>query len=124
MFGWCDSDRIKRTFDATTQIGRLPAGEHLYRTYRSINPALNVHRRNEDLATDTFFADTPAIDCGYTIGQLFFGTDSHVTDVFGIKMEKQFVNTLEDIIRKRGAPTRLISDRAQVEISDKVKDIL
>jgi transposase InsO family protein len=41
-----------------------------------------------------------------------------------MKSESQFVNTLEDNIRCRGAPTTLISDRAQVEISKKVKDIL
>jgi hypothetical protein len=41
-----------------------------------------------------------------------------------MKSDKQFVNTLEDNIRRRGAPTKLISDRAQVEISAKVKDIL
>jgi hypothetical protein len=34
------------------------------------------------------------------------------------------VNTLEDNIRQRGAPNKLISDRAQVEISKKVLDIL
>ena len=41
-----------------------------------------------------------------------------------MKTEKQFVNTLQDVIRTRGAPTKLISDSAQVEISNKVKDIL
>jgi hypothetical protein len=29
-------------------------------------------------------------------------------DVFGMKTDKQFVNALEDIIRERGAPTRLL----------------
>ena len=37
---------------------------------------------------------------------------------------KQFVNTLEDKIRFRGAMSKLISDYGQVEISNKVKDIL
>ena len=37
---------------------------------------------------------------------------------------KQFVNTLEDNIRKRGAMDKLISDSAKNEISHKVKDIL
>ena len=47
-----------------------------------------------------------------------------VCDVFPMKTDKQFVNTLEDIIRRRGAPTKLVSDSAQVEISKKVHDIL
>ena len=38
--------------------------------------------------------------------------------------EKEFVNTLEDVIRKRGAMDKLISDSARVEISRRIKDIL
>ena len=41
-----------------------------------------------------------------------------------MKHDKEFVNTLEDNIRKRGAMDKLISDRAQVEISKRVHDIL
>ena len=37
---------------------------------------------------------------------------------------KQFVNTLEDNIRRRGAMDKLISDSVKNEISHKVKDIL
>ena len=49
---------------------------------------------------------------------------THVTDVYPLKSPKQFVSTLEDNIRFRGAMTKLISDYAKVEISNKVKDIL
>jgi hypothetical protein len=38
--------------------------------------------------------------------------------------DKQFVNTLQDNIRRHGAPTRLLSDRAQLEIRKKAQDIL
>ena len=41
-----------------------------------------------------------------------------------MKTEKQFVNTLQDIIRTRGTLTKLLSDHANVKISNKVKDIL
>ena len=41
-----------------------------------------------------------------------------------MKSDKQFANTLEDNIRTRGAMDKLISDRAQVEISKRVLDIL
>jgi hypothetical protein len=47
-----------------------------------------------------------------------------VTDVYGMKTEKQFVNTLEDNIRVRGAMSQFLSDRAQVEISARVVGIL
>ena len=55
---------------------------------------------------------------------VFAGCHTYVTDVYGIKKDSQFVNTLEDNIRERGAMLKLISDRAQVEISEKVKTIL
>ena len=90
----------------------------------SPNPALNVHRRNESVATDTVFSDTPAVDNGVTSAQFFIGCDSMVCDLYPLKSSKQFVNTLEDNIRERGAMNKLISNSAQVEISNKVKDIL
>jgi hypothetical protein len=83
-----------------------------------------MHPRDEPVATDTIYSDTPAIDCGITSAQLFVGTKTHTADVYPIKSDKQFVNTLLDNITQRGAPTKLISDRAQVEISERVKQVL
>ena len=96
----------------------------MQKTYKSPFPALNVHCRNEDVATDYIYSDTPAIDDGSIGAQFFVGKESMVCDVYGLKSQKQFVNTLQDNIRRRGAMNRLISDRAKVEISDKVMDIL
>ena len=124
LFGWLSPDIIKSTFSSTTQYGRLPTGTLLKNSYKSANPALNVHRRNESVACDFVYADVPAVDDGATSAVLFVGTDTMVTDVYGVKTDKQFVNTLEDNIRERGAPNKLISDRAQVEISNKVEEIL
>jgi hypothetical protein len=96
----------------------------LKKCFTSPYPALNVHCRNEPVATDMVYSDTPAICGGETMAQLFVGTKSLVTDVEGMKSQCQFVNSLEDNIRRRGAPNKLISDGAQVEISNKVKNIL
>jgi hypothetical protein len=41
-----------------------------------------------------------------------------------MKTDKEFVNTLNDQIRQRGAPDKLISDSAQVETVKRVLDIL
>ena len=124
FFGWASTDAIKRTFECTTQMGRLSSAVHLKKHYRSPNPALNVHRRNEPVATDYVYADVPAIDDGSMGAQIFVGTKTQVCDAQGLKSPKQFVNALEDNIRKRGAMDQLISDRAQVEISSRVSDIL
>ena len=92
--------------------------------FKSRFPAFNIPRRSEEVATDTIFSDTPAIDSGVAMAQSFVGKRTLVTDVYPLKSQKQFVNTLEDNIRFRGAMTKLISDYAKVEISNKVKDIL
>ena len=123
-FAWAPVDVIKHTFAVTTRYAKnilhLPLRKH----FKSRFPALNVHRRREPVATDTVYSDTPAIDDGSTTAQIFVGRDTLVVDVYGMKTDKEFVNTLEDQIRKRGAMDKLISDRAQVEVSDKVRDIL
>jgi hypothetical protein len=72
----------------------------------------------------TVYSDVPAVACGHTSAQIFVGRDSPVTDIVGMSTDKQFVNTLEDNIRYRGAMDRLISDRAQLEISNRAKDLL
>ena len=87
-------------------------------------PAANVPRHHEPVATDWIYSDTPAIDNGAMGTQIFIGTKTLVADAYGAKTDKQFVNHLEDQIRHRGAMDKLISDRAQSEISKKVLDIL
>jgi hypothetical protein len=124
LFGWLSTDIIQKTFEKTMQYARIPTGTMLKQTFQSPSPALNVHRRNKSVACDIVYADVPAIDDGSEAAVIFCGTDTQVTDIYGIKSDKQFVNTLEDDIRQRGAPNKLISDRAQVEISKKVLDIL
>ena len=70
------------------------------------------------------YSDTSTVDSGVKQAQLFVGKESLVSDIYPMRSGKQFVNTLEDNIRKRGAMNKLISDSAKNEISHKVKDIL
>ena len=55
--------------------------------YESPFPALNIHRRDEPVATDSIHTDTPAVDSGSTIAQGFVGVESLVTNVYAIKTE-------------------------------------
>ena len=96
----------------------------LKKHYKSPNPALNVHCCNEPIATDTVYSDTPAIDSGSTSAQIFIGTKTLLSDVYGMKSDKHFINMLEDNIQEWGAMSKLISDHAQVEINNKVVDLL
>ena len=66
---------------------------------KSRNPALNIPRRHDPVATDTVFSDTPAVDSGVKQAQVFVGRDSLVADAYPMKSGKQFVNTLENNIR-------------------------
>ena len=124
LLGWISTENVKKTFDNTTQYGRLPQSTVLQKTWNTSNPALNIERRNEDVACDIVYSDTPAVDNGAKAAVIFFGTSSHVTDIEEIKTDKEFVNALEDNIRKRGAMKRLLSDRAQVEISVRAMNLL
>ena len=90
----------------------------------SRSPALNIPRRHEAVATDTVFSDTPAVDSGVKQAPVFVRRDTLVADAYPMKRGKQFVNTLEDNIRRRGAMDKLLSDFAKTEISNKVMDIL
>jgi hypothetical protein len=121
---WLSINAIKKMFEHTTQLARMPMSTILKKQYKSPNPALNVHPRDEPVVTKTIYSDNPAIDCGITSAQLFVGTKTHTADVYPIKSDKQFVNTLLDKITQCGTPTKLISDHTQVEISERVKQVL
>ena len=91
---------------------------------KSRNPALNIPRRHEAVASDTVFSDTLAIDSGVKQAQVFVGRGTLVADAYPKESGKQFVNTLEENIRRQGAMDKLLSDSAKTEISNKVMDIL
>ena len=111
--------------DQSTQWGvSLPNTFPMKKHVKSRNPALNIHRRHEAVATDTVFSDTPAVDSCVKQAQVFVGRDTLVPDAYPIKSGKQFVNTLDDNIRRWGAMDKLLSDSAKTEISNKVMDIL
>jgi hypothetical protein len=119
-------EKICKTFKNTTQHAtNIVSGPKIHQTIQSPYPAYNVRRRNEPVATDTIFAKVPAVDTnGMKMCQIFVWHKSLVIDVFGMHNNAEFVNTLEDVIRKWGAMDKLITDSAKVEISKRVLDIL
>ena len=98
-FGWQSEQIIKDTYNVTSRLGgTIPQHDYLKKHFKSRNPVFNIPRRNEPVATDTIFGDTPAINDGSTMAQFFVGRDTLVCDAYGIKSQKQFVNTLYDNI--------------------------
>ena len=98
----------------------FPYEKHL----KSRNPALNIPRRHEAVATDTVFSNTPAVDSGVKQAQVFVGRDTLVADAYPMKSGNRFVNTQEYNIGRRGAMDKLQIDSAKTEKSNKVMDIL
>ena len=124
FFAWTSPSSIQDTFNVTTRHGSDPhTQDYIKKHFKSRNPVFNIPRRSEAVATDTIFSDTPAVDDGSTMAQFFCGRDTLVCDAYGIKSTKQFINTLSDNIRKRGAMDTLISD-GKYEISKRVTDLL
>ena len=123
--GWVKVDTVQKTMEQSTQWGvSLPNTFTMKKHLKSRNPALNIPRRHEPVAPDNVFSDTPAVDSGVKQAQVFVGRDMLVADAYPMKSGKQFVNTLEDNVRRRGAMDKLLSDSAKTEISNKVMDIL
>ena len=120
---------IQKTFEATTQYGRIGAipGYAIRARIKAPNPALNVPRRDEEVATDAVYGPkgVPAVDDGSTCAQIYMGKSSAYRSVHSNgHSDGTFVRSLQDEIRKRGAMRVLISDRARAQISEAVKDIL
>ena len=120
------TEKVKKTFENTTQWAtNVMAGGKIRNTIQSPYPACNIHRRHEPVATDTIYAEVPAVDTGgQKNAQVFVGRKSLVVDIYGMKSDKEFVNTLEDVIRHRGAMDKLISDGARTEMNKRVLEIL
>ena len=84
-FGNVPVDMVCNTFKHTTQIATLPPSSHLQRQFKSPNPVLNIHQRNEADATDQIFTKVPAMNGGEISAHIFVGQDSKVTYVYKSK---------------------------------------
>ena len=121
--GWKPIPLCEKTLEVTTQYAKnhlhLPLRDH----FKARFPALNCKRLNEIYSTDTFFASSKALG-GYTCAQLYVGKTSMLTEAFGMKSENEMKDTLQDFIRKWGAPHSLLSNNAKSEIGNAVREIL
>ena len=91
---------IEHTLTNMTQYGRnLLAMHSIKENLKSQFPANNVHRRHEPVATDTVFANVATIGSdGCKMAQGFIGWNTMVADVYLMKSQKEFVQTLMDTI--------------------------
>ena len=92
--------------------------------YQSNFLEINTNLHDEPIATDTIYYKTPEIDDGFTCSQLFFGTNSLVSDVYGMKTDNKFVDILEENIHAQVAMGKLISYCDQYEVVNHSQMIL
>ena len=88
-FGSVNVDTVQKTMVQSTQWGvsipnTFPMKKHL----KSRNPALNIPRSHEPVATDTVFSETHAVDSGVQQAQVFVGRDTLVADAYPMKSGK------------------------------------
>jgi len=109
-------EKIRKTFTATTQNAASTSivhGPKTNQTLNSPNPALNIRRRKEAVATDSLSADVPAVNTpGCAGAQTFVGRSSSLTDCCGFCSASEFPNAFLGNIRERGAMDVLTSDHA------------
>ena len=72
------------------------------------------------MATDTGFSNTPAFYDGSIMAQFFVGKDTFICDAYGIKSQKQFINTLYDYIKTRRAMDTIITDGGKMKFQRKL----
>ena len=114
---------IKKTFQVSTQHARTPASSVTKKSFLFPFPAFNMKLRSETVATDTVHCDTPAIENCSARAKMFVGAKNILTNVRGMNSYEQFVNSLEDNTRKRGAMEKLASESTLFEIITRAKDI-
>lgn len=90
-WAWVSSDTVCKTILATTQHAREFYNAPLCKHFKSGFAASNVHHRNEAVATDTIWSNTPAIYNGAKCAERFVGQCSLVTIVYPIKTDKELM---------------------------------
>jgi hypothetical protein len=82
---------IKATLNVTTQYAHNMYCKRMRKHYKSRFPSLNVHRRREDVATDTIFSDVAGINSGGCKAvHIFVSVLSLVTDVYPVRTDGEF----------------------------------
>jgi len=108
------SDIIERTLECTTRLATSIGDPQFRRHFKSRFPLFNRPRLQETYVTDTWFANTRAID-GYTCAQLFYGTTSRFIVIYPMKREGDGPNILQDFIGDHGSPFILRSDNSRMQ---------
>jgi len=78
-------DKVKHTFIALTKDGQIPMSTTFCEHYKSPFSAQYVYRCNKLITTNMVYSNITAISNDSTSAQIFVGTISLVTDLYGMK---------------------------------------
>ena len=79
-FGFAPAKTLERTFQNSMQHGCIFKSKegNQFRRHKSPQPAMNIHRWDEDVLMDEVFSAVPATNGGFKSAMVFFGGRSHV----------------------------------------------
>ena len=115
-FCYLPEERVRKTFEVTSQNMNMPPPTFLRKYHRSRNPAQNVYCRDEADSIDQIFSDTPSIDGGEKSAVIITGVKSHITACYKTKgsTEEDILGAFQDHVRQYGRPRKLYADAARV----------
>eukprot|EP00536_Pseudo-nitzschia_multiseries_P019373 jgi/Psemu1/60384/gm1.60384_g len=126
FFGWVSLDWIKATFDNSTKYGSFsisPDG-NIFKRFQSPQPAMIVRLFHDDILSDVVYSDTPAVNGGSKLAQVFLGQKSYIIHVEEMQSTADFLPCLQNFVRKWGRPLRLLCDHGSYQSSKSVLDYL
>jgi hypothetical protein len=122
LFEFRSHDVIQHTLRQTAQLPKSTINYPMRCHVKSRFQMLRHKRLNEVIATYTYFANQRSIE-GYRCAQVFYGMNSKMLYVVGMKTESEFADVYLDFTRKYGTSFALRRDNAKSEMSQRVQDI-
>jgi hypothetical protein len=114
-------DFVQHTLRQTTQLVKSTIHYPMRRHFKS-RFQMQHKRLDEVIAIDTYYANEKSIE-GYHCAQVFFGMNSKILIIAGMKTDSEFADVYLDFTRKCGIPSAIRRDNAKSEMSQSVKDI-
>jgi hypothetical protein len=123
FFFFPGKETMKKTLQATTQLGKFSTKIPLKPHYKSRNPILSKRRLMEPFATDTWFSTVTSYE-GYNCCQIFVGEKSKQIYNYGLVSEASGPQALLDFFREIGVPISIRRDNSKMQTSQAWNDLM
>jgi hypothetical protein len=113
---------IRQTLQHTTQLAKAIVNAPMTRHLASRFKWMSRFRLHETVCTDTIFSNCQDV-LGRTCAQVYWGTQSHMMNVLGMRSKSEMPLSYQDFMREEGIPSCLHSDGAAEQTGQKVKSL-